>query len=67
MKCSKCGYLGFDSVDRCRNCGYEFSLAPTFALPDLPIRQDRGRRRRPRRSGVDRRGNGTARVVRFRR
>ena len=40
MKCSKCGYVGFDSADRCRNCGYEFSLAPTFALPDLPIRQD---------------------------
>ena len=40
MKCSKCGYLGFESADRCRNCGYEFSLAPTVALPDLPIRQD---------------------------
>lgn len=40
MKCSKCGYIGFDSADRCRNCGYEFSLAPTFAMPDLPIRQD---------------------------
>ncbi len=28
MKCPKCGYLGFDSGDRCRNCGYDFSLAP---------------------------------------
>ena len=27
MKCSKCGYLGFETSDRCRNCGYEFSLA----------------------------------------
>jgi len=27
MKCPKCGYLGFEEVDRCRNCGYEFSLA----------------------------------------
>jgi len=27
MKCPKCGYLGFEQVDRCRNCGYEFSLA----------------------------------------
>ena len=27
MKCPKCGYLGFESGDRCRNCGYEFSLA----------------------------------------
>lgn len=40
MKCSKCGYLGFESADRCRNCGYEFSLAQSFALPDLPMRQD---------------------------
>ena len=42
MKCSKCGYLGFESADRCRNCGYEFSLAHSFALPDLPMRQDAG-------------------------
>jgi uncharacterized RDD family membrane protein YckC len=42
VKCSKCGYVGFDSADRCRNCGYEFALAPSFALPDLPIRQDPG-------------------------
>ncbi|MCU0250070.1 MAG: RDD family protein [Vicinamibacterales bacterium] len=27
MKCPKCGYLGFDSGERCRNCGYDFSLA----------------------------------------
>ena len=27
MKCPKCGYLGFESGDQCRNCGYEFSLA----------------------------------------
>ena len=27
MKCPKCGYLGFDSGDRCRNCGYDFSLS----------------------------------------
>ncbi|HUP39507.1 MAG TPA: RDD family protein [Vicinamibacterales bacterium] len=26
MKCPKCGYLGFETSDRCRNCGYEFSL-----------------------------------------
>lgn len=37
MKCPKCGYLGFQSVERCRNCGYDFSLA-TAAQPDLPIR-----------------------------
>jgi uncharacterized RDD family membrane protein YckC len=39
VKCSKCGYIGFETADRCRNCGYEFSLAPTSAVPDLPIRQ----------------------------
>src|SRR3954463_3519968 len=27
MKCPKCQYIGFDSGDRCRNCGYEFSLS----------------------------------------
>jgi len=42
VKCSKCGYLGFESADRCRNCGYEFSLAPSFTLPDLPMRPDAG-------------------------
>jgi uncharacterized RDD family membrane protein YckC len=26
MKCPKCGYLGFETGDRCRNCGYDFSL-----------------------------------------
>ena len=28
MKCPKCGYLGFETGDRCRNCGYDFSLPP---------------------------------------
>jgi uncharacterized RDD family membrane protein YckC len=39
MKCPKCDYLGFETSDRCRNCGYDFSLtqAPTPALFDLPI------------------------------
>lgn len=27
MKCPKCGYLGFDTGDRCRHCGYDFSFA----------------------------------------
>jgi uncharacterized RDD family membrane protein YckC len=39
MKCPKCGYLGFEPVDRCRNCGYDFSLAQEPAVPDLPIRR----------------------------
>jgi uncharacterized RDD family membrane protein YckC len=28
MKCPKCSYLGFDTGDRCKNCGYDFSLMP---------------------------------------
>jgi uncharacterized RDD family membrane protein YckC len=40
VKCSKCGYVGFETADRCRNCGYEFALASGAVLPDLPIRQD---------------------------
>jgi uncharacterized RDD family membrane protein YckC len=27
MRCPKCQYITFDSDDRCRNCGYEFSLS----------------------------------------
>jgi uncharacterized RDD family membrane protein YckC len=38
MKCPKCGYLGFEDAERCRNCGYEFSLGRTADLPELPIR-----------------------------
>lgn len=26
MKCPKCSYLGFETGDRCKNCGYHFSL-----------------------------------------
>ena len=42
MKCPKCSYLGFEPVERCRNCGYEFSLAASAPLraPDLPLRGD---------------------------
>jgi len=38
MKCPKCGYLGFKHVERCPNCGYDFSLSTSPALPDLSIR-----------------------------
>ena len=41
MKCPKCGYLGFEQVERCRNCGYEFSLARHAPTPDLRFRQRR--------------------------
>ena len=40
-KCPKCQYFSFDSGDRCRNCGYEFSLASTATIPDLSLRPDR--------------------------
>jgi len=42
MKCPKCDYLGFESSDRCRNCGYDFSLThePAPVLFDLPIDSD---------------------------
>ncbi len=40
MKCPKCSYRGFESSDRCRHCGYDFSLsggAPESPA-DLPLR-----------------------------
>ena len=37
MKCPKCDYLGFETGDRCKNCGYDFSLmSPT--QPSHPFR-----------------------------
>jgi uncharacterized RDD family membrane protein YckC len=37
MKCPKCAYLGFETSERCRNCGYDFSLSvqpePANELP----------------------------------
>ena len=38
MKCPKCGYLGFETTDRCRNCQYDFSLAPFVPEPELTLR-----------------------------
>ena len=40
MKCPKCGYLGFERVDRCRNCGYDFSLTSPLSEPDFAIRRE---------------------------
>ena len=37
MRCPKCQYISFDNGDRCRNCGYEFSLTSAARTPDLPI------------------------------
>ena len=45
MKCPKCLYIGFETGDRCKNCGYDFSLLgmaddePVAAPSDLPMRQ----------------------------
>ena len=37
MRCPKCHYISFDSGDRCRNCGYDFSLTIDVREVDLPI------------------------------
>jgi uncharacterized RDD family membrane protein YckC len=37
MRCPKCQYLSFDNGERCRNCGYEFSLVVAAAPLDLAI------------------------------
>ena len=37
MKCPKCGYLGFETTDRCRNCQYDFSLAPFVSESELAL------------------------------
>ena len=37
MRCPKCHYISFENGDRCRNCGYEFSLAVDVPSIDLPI------------------------------
>jgi uncharacterized RDD family membrane protein YckC len=36
MKCPKCSYLGFETGDRCKNCGYDFSLMAAPAEPPDP-------------------------------
>jgi uncharacterized RDD family membrane protein YckC len=41
MKCPKCGYLSYERVERCRNCGYEFSLGSSSApTPELRLRDN---------------------------
>jgi uncharacterized RDD family membrane protein YckC len=34
VKCPKCNYLGFETGDRCKNCGYDFSL---MGDPEAPV------------------------------
>ena len=38
MKCPKCAYLGFEEVERCRNCGYDFGLTSSSDALELPLR-----------------------------
>jgi uncharacterized RDD family membrane protein YckC len=38
MRCPKCQYISFDSGDRCRNCGYDFSLNDAPETQDLAIK-----------------------------
>ena len=40
MKCPKCGYLGFEDVERCRNCGYDFSFTSPPDFPELSLKSD---------------------------
>ncbi|HEX4568686.1 MAG TPA: RDD family protein [Vicinamibacterales bacterium] len=40
MKCPKCQYIRFDSGDRCRNCGYDFSLSQDLPANDLSIHNE---------------------------
>ncbi len=42
MKCPKCGYLGFDTGPRCRNCSYDFALLESGEEGALPLDADRG-------------------------
>jgi uncharacterized RDD family membrane protein YckC len=41
MKCPKCQYISFDSGERCRNCGYDFSLSVDIEPVELPIHDGR--------------------------
>jgi uncharacterized RDD family membrane protein YckC len=40
MRCPKCQYISFETSERCRNCGYEFSLAVENDQIDVKIARD---------------------------
>jgi len=42
MKCPKCGYLGFEQVERCRNCGYQFALSEKSPVQELTLKEPEG-------------------------
>jgi len=41
MKCPKCQYINFDDGEKCRNCGYQFSLSIDLDQQDLDLPVDR--------------------------
>lgn len=43
MRCPKCQYISFGTAERCRNCGYDFSLSAEAEALDLPIQTGRER------------------------
>jgi len=44
MRCPKCAYVGFEESDRCRHCGYDFSMLPSASTASVPAarRDDMG-------------------------
>jgi uncharacterized RDD family membrane protein YckC len=38
MKCPKCYFIGFDNGQRCKNCGYQFSLSVENEPIELPLK-----------------------------
>ena len=40
MRCPKCHYISFDSGDRCRNCGYDFSLAVDVREAEFALQEE---------------------------
>jgi uncharacterized RDD family membrane protein YckC len=40
VKCPKCAYLGFETGERCKNCGYDFSLLASHAFDTPPPDSD---------------------------
>ena len=45
VKCPKCDYLGFETGNRCKNCGYDFSLLSARRIRTVRLRYLSGRRR----------------------
>jgi uncharacterized RDD family membrane protein YckC len=37
MKCPKCLYIGFETGERCKNCGYDFSLLAMVEEPEAEV------------------------------